>query len=113
MFKPHAKQTYPSGLRACDYRIAGRFGREIPAAELQLAASYRINRRRLFFSFCYCRNPFDALLIVRQREELTGNDLELIEHLFTLEQLYRALHAMSVPVATSPDAPVDALGQQS
>lgn len=50
-------------------------------------------------------------LIVRQREELTGNDSELTEHLFTLEQLYRALHAMSVPVATSPDAPVDALGQ--
>ena len=52
-------------------------------------------------------------LIVRQREELTGNDSELIEHLFTLEQLYRAMHAMSVSVATSLDAPVDALGQQS
>lgn len=52
-------------------------------------------------------------LIVRQREELTGNDLELVEHLFTLEQLYRAMHAMSVPVATFPDAPFDALGQQS
>ncbi len=45
-------------------------------------------------------------LVVRQREELT-------EHLFTLEQLYRALHAMSVPVATTPAAPFDALGQQS
>lgn len=52
-------------------------------------------------------------LIVRQREELTGNDSELTEHLFTLEQLYRALHAMSVPVATTPAAPFDALGQQS
>ena len=107
MFKPHAKQTYPSGLRACDYRIAGRFGREIPAAELQLAASYAIAETLLTLYFELTR------LIVRQREELTGNDLELIEHLFTLEQLYRALHAMSVPVATSPDAPVDALGQQS
>lgn len=52
-------------------------------------------------------------LIVLERDKLSCSNSELNEHLFTLEQLYRALHAMSVPVATSLDAPVDALGKQS
>lgn len=52
-------------------------------------------------------------LIVLERDKLSCSNSELNEHLFTLEQLYRAMHAMSVPVATFPDAPFDALGQQS
>ena len=52
-------------------------------------------------------------LIVLERDKLSCDDSEINEHLFMLERLYRALHAMSVPVATIPAAPFDALGQQS
>ena len=70
MFKPHAKQTYPSGLRACDYRIAGRF-------ETLLI---------LYFEFT------QQLAIAPADLSLSGSELR--KHLCTIQNLYQAMRSL-------------------
>ena len=77
MFKPHAKQTYPSGLRACDYRIAGHEFTPGDIAETLLI---------LYFEFT------QQLAIAPADLSLSGSELR--KHLCTIQNLYQAMRSL-------------------